>query len=141
MTSGYTPNGSGEKSFLSDYQKRNLLLSYLLMSAHHHNLNKEVSMEQNEDTRLKKFRQLREEIRGSMQHLVVGIDIAKERHYAFFGTPAGKTLLRRLIFDNSKEGFEMLLAQAELLRTREGLTKLVFGMEPTSDYHSPWENI
>jgi transposase len=94
-------------------------------------------MEQNDDTRLKEFRQLKEEIRGSTQHLVVGIDIAKERHYAFFGTPAGRTLLRRLIFDNSKEGFEMLLAQAELLRTREHLAKLVFGMEPTSDYHKP----
>jgi transposase len=94
-------------------------------------------MEQNEDSRLKGFRQLKEEIRGSTQHLVVGIDIAKERHYAFFGTPAGKTLLRRLIFDNSKEGFELLLAQAELLKTRENLTKLVFGMEPTSDYHKP----
>lgn len=94
-------------------------------------------MEQNEDTRLKEFRQLKEEIRGSTQHLVVGIDIAKERHYAFFGTPMGKTLLRRLIFDNTKEGFEMLLAQAELLKTREHLAKLVFGMEPTSDFHKP----
>jgi transposase len=137
MTSGYTPNGSGEKSFLSDYQKRNLLLSYRAMRQHHTNPNKEVSMVQNEDSRLKEFRQLKEEIRGSAQHLVVGIDIAKERHYAFFGTPAGKTLLRRMIFDNTKEGFEKLLAQAELLKTREGLMKLVFGMEPTSDYHKP----
>ena len=94
-------------------------------------------MQQNEDTRLKEFRQLKEEIRGSSQHLVVGIDIAKERHYAFFGTPTGKTLLRRLIFENTKEGFEKLLAQAELLKTREHLTRLVFGMEPTSDYHKP----
>ena len=53
-------------------------------------------MEQNDDTRLKEFRQLKHEIRGSMQHLVVGIDIAKERHHAFFGTPAGKTLLQGL---------------------------------------------
>ena len=94
-------------------------------------------MERNDDTRLKEFRQLKEEIRGSTQHLVVGIDIAKERHYAFFGTPAGKTLLRRLIFDNTKEGFEQLLSQAELLKARENLTKLVFGMEPTGDYHKP----
>jgi transposase len=94
-------------------------------------------MEQNDDSRLREFRQLREEIRGSMQHLVVGIDIAKERHYAFFGTATGKTLLRRLIFDNTKEGFEKLLVQAEALKTREGLTKVVFGMEPTADYHKP----
>ena len=68
---------------------------------------------------------------------MLGIDIAKEHHYAFFGTPMGKTLLRRLIFDNTREGFERLLAQAELLKTREHLTKLVFGMEPTSDFHKP----
>ena len=47
-------------------------------------------MEQNDDTRLKEFRQLKEEIRGSTQHLVVGIDTAKERHYAFFGTAMEK---------------------------------------------------
>jgi hypothetical protein len=90
-------------------------------------------MQQDEDTRLKEFRQLKEGIRGSIQHLVVGVDIARERHYAFFGTPVGKTLLRRLIFDNSKEGFETLLAQAELLKTREHLTKLVFGAMTNSD--------
>ena len=71
-------------------------------------------MDKNDDTRLEEFRQLKREIRGSAQHLVVGIDIAKERHNAFFGTPAGKTLLHRLVFDNSKEGFEKLCFQAEI---------------------------
>lgn len=31
--------------------------------------------------------------------MIVGIDVAKEKHYAFFGTAMGKTLLRRLVFD------------------------------------------
>jgi transposase len=137
MTSEYTLNGSREKRFLSDYQKRNLLLSYLLMSTHHNNPNEEVSMVQNEDSRLKEFRQLKHEIRGSTQHLVVGIDVAKDNHTAFFGTPAGKTLLRGFVFDNSRAGFEKLLFQADTLKTREGLAKLVFGMEPTADYHKP----
>jgi transposase len=139
MTSRYTPEGSREKSFLSDYQKRNLLLSYMLMSPHHTNLNEEVSMVQNDDNRLMEFRQLKQEIRGSTQHLVVGIDIAKERHHAFFGTPMGKTLLRRLVFDNTREGFEKLCFQADALKTQQGLAKVVFGMEPTADYHKPLE--
>ena len=36
-----------------------------------------------DDIRLKEFRQLRKEIRGSKEHLIVGIDIAKENHRAF----------------------------------------------------------
>jgi hypothetical protein len=39
--------------------------------------------------RLSEFRQLKKEIRGSDKHLIIGIDVAKEKHYAFFGTPAG----------------------------------------------------
>jgi len=60
-------------------------------------------MNEVEDTRLKEFRQLKKEIRGSKDHLIVGVDIAKEKHHAFFGTATGKTLLRRLIFDNTIE--------------------------------------
>ncbi|MBW2353228.1 MAG: IS110 family transposase, partial [Deltaproteobacteria bacterium] len=49
-------------------------------------------------TRLERFRQLRKEIRGSDEHLIVGIDVAKDNHHAFFGTARGKTLLKRLVF-------------------------------------------
>ena len=68
---------------------------------------------------------------------MVGIDIAKDRHHAFFGTPAGKTFLRRLVFDNTKEGFEKLCFQRRRLRHSRASQKLVFGMEPTADYHKP----
>ena len=94
-------------------------------------------MDKNDGSRLEQFRQLKREIRGSTRHLVVGIDIAKERHHAFFGTPAGKTLLSRLVFDNNKEGFEKLCFRAEALKAQKGLTDLVFGVEPTADYHKP----
>ena len=94
-------------------------------------------MDTNDDSRLARFRQLKREIRGSTRHLVVGIDISKDRHHAFFGTPAGKTLLSRLVFDNSREGFEKLCFRAEALKTQKGLTDLVFGVEPTADYHKP----
>lgn len=94
-------------------------------------------MDQTYRNRLEQFRQLRNEIRHSEQYLIVGIDIAKERHHAFFGTAAGKTLLRRFVFSNDHEGFRKLLDQAEALEVRHGLKKVVYGMEPTANYHKP----
>lgn len=94
-------------------------------------------MEQTDRSRLEDFRQFRKSIRGSKEHLLVGIDVAKDKHYAFFGTAAGKTLHRRLVFENSVEGFRKLLAQAERMRVQEGLSQVVFGMEPTGNYHKP----
>ena len=57
-------------------------------------------MNDREDSRLVVFRQMKQEIRGSSSHLLIGIDVAKNKHNAFFGTATGKTLLRRLIFEN-----------------------------------------
>jgi transposase len=87
--------------------------------------------------RLEEFRQLRKEIRQSEEDLIVGMDIAKDRHYAFFGTATGKTLLRRIVFSNDHDGFRKLLDQTEALRVQHGLKKVVYGMEPTANYHKP----
>ena len=45
--------------------------------------------------------------------MIVGIDVAKDKHNAFFGTPTGKTLLKRLVFENNIEGFEKLVTFSE----------------------------
>ena len=90
-----------------------------------------------EDSRLRAYRQLRTDIRGSTAHLIVGIDVAKEKHNAFFGTATGKALHRRLVFENSRQGFEVLEAHTEALRSQNDLTQVVFGMEPTANYHKP----
>ena len=50
--------------------------------------------------RIEQFRQFKKEIRGSREYEVVGIDVAKEKHHAFFGTATGKTLLRNLVIGN-----------------------------------------
>jgi len=41
--------------------------------------------------RLELFRQIRVSVRGSKTILLVGVDIAKNTHHAFFGTPNGRT--------------------------------------------------
>ncbi len=94
-------------------------------------------MDELDRNRLGEFRQLRKEVRHSEEYLIVGIDIAKDRHHAFFGTAMGKTLLRRLVFSNDHEGFRKLLDYAEALRVQHGLKKVVYGMEPTANYHKP----
>jgi len=94
-------------------------------------------MNERERIRLEDFRQLKKEIRGSKDHLIVGIDIAKDKHKAFFGTATGQTLLKRLVFENTALGFERLLIQTEAIKVQHGLTKVVFGLEPTANYHKP----
>ena len=90
-----------------------------------------------EQIRLEQFRRLRKEIRGSQDYLVVGIDISKDSHNAFMRTVSGKILYRRLTFNNTREGFETLLLQVEAVRVQHGLKEVVFGMEPTANYHKP----
>ena len=41
-------------------------------------------MNETEAIRIEEFRQFKKEIRGSREYLVVGIDVAKEKHHAFF---------------------------------------------------------
>jgi transposase len=94
-------------------------------------------MNETDRIRLEAFRQLKKEVRGSEEYLVVGIDVAKDKHHAFFGTATGKTLLRRLVFDNNIAGFERLLDQVRALKVQQGLRKVVFGLEPTANYHKP----
>jgi len=97
---------------------------------------KEVIMTSQED-RLQRFHELRSTIRGSEAMLVVGVDVAKDRHHAFFGTAAGKTLWKTLVFDNSMQGFQSLQAMTDNLVTQHGLQDRVYGVEPTASYHKP----
>ena len=87
--------------------------------------------------RLEEFRQIKRDIRGSEKHLIVGMDVAKNTHHAFFGTATGKTLYRRLAFENSIIGFEKLFLQVEASMVQAGLEEVVFGLEPTANYHKP----
>jgi transposase len=94
-------------------------------------------MNEEDRSRLEEFRQFRKEVRGSSEYLLVGIDVAKDKHYAFFGTAQGKTLFNRLVFENNIGGFGKLLAQARAMKDQNGLKRMVFGMEPTANYHKP----
>jgi len=87
--------------------------------------------------RIDAFRQFKREIRGCKDYLIVGLDIAKRKHHAFFGDANGRTLLKGLIVENNAEGFQHLLTQVRFYMDREALSRVVFGLEPTSVYHKP----
>jgi len=80
---------------------------------------------------------LRKKIRDADEYLVVGIDVAKENHHAFLGTTTGKSVNRRVVFDNSIEGFEKLFRYVEAGKANLGVQEVVFGLEPTANYHKP----
>jgi transposase len=80
---------------------------------------------------------MKQEVRGSEDYLLVGIDVAKDRHDAFFGSARGKTLLKKLVFDATRDGFEKLCLHTDAIRVQQGFKKVVFGLEPTADYHKP----
>jgi transposase len=87
--------------------------------------------------RREQFCQIKNEIRGSNEYLIVGIDVAKDKHHAFMGSAMGQSLLRRLVFENNLQGFGKLLQRSEAVKTQNALSKIVFGMEPTGNYHKP----
>ena len=90
-----------------------------------------------DNIRMEQYRQIKKEIRGSKEYLIAGIDVAKSKHYAFWGDAMGKTILKRLIFENNLEGFNKLRAYEDSLKTRYGFQKMVYGLEATGNYHKP----
>jgi len=94
-------------------------------------------MNERDNSRLKEFRQTRKEVRVSRECLIVGIDVAKDKHNAFFGTSTGEALFRRLVFENNIEGFTRLHERTEALKVQHCLSKVVYGLEPTANYHKP----
>jgi transposase len=89
------------------------------------------------NSQIEAFRQFQATVRGSNTHLIVGIDVAKRMHVACVGNDAGKVLVKRLRFENHRDGFSKLLETVERLKRREGLCEAVFAVEPTANYHKP----
>jgi len=94
-------------------------------------------MSNQELIRRKQYCQIVKEITRSDQYLVVGIDVGKDKHHAFMGSATGKSLFRKLIFENDLDGFSRLLKTAEEIKSQNGLSKIIYGVEPTGNYHKP----
>ncbi len=69
--------------------------------------------------------------------MVVGIDVGKDKHHAFVGTARGICLFKKMVFKNNLDGFARLLTTVDQLKTQNCLEKIVYGLEPTGNYHKP----
>lgn len=94
-------------------------------------------MSNQEIIRRRQFCQITKEISGSGQYFVVGIDVGKDNHHAFMGSATGISLYRKLIFENNLDGFRRLIEASDQIKTQHGFSKVVFGLEPTGNYHKP----
>ncbi len=94
-------------------------------------------MNNQEIIRREKYCQIVKEITGSNQYMVVGIDVGKDKHHAFLGTATGTCLFKKMVFENNLDGFDRLLATVDQLKTQNSLEKIVYGLEPSGNYHKP----
>ncbi|MEX1028647.1 MAG: IS110 family transposase [Paenibacillaceae bacterium] len=70
----------------------------------------------------------------STNHLIIGIDIAKEIHVAGAVNFRGIQLGRTLSFSNDYIGFEKLMKWVRDLQQTNGLTQVIYGAESTGHY-------
>jgi transposase len=70
--------------------------------------------------------------------LVVGIDIAKETHYACAIDDRGRELKQNWKVKQSRQGFETFYADLMALMNHHGKTQVYIGFEPTGHY---WMNL
>jgi transposase len=69
--------------------------------------------------------------------VVVGIDVAKHKHWASIADGNGFTLTRPFSFQNTKDGFFRLRAKVEAAKEQTGAARVVVGLEPTGHYWKP----
>ena len=65
---------------------------------------------------------------------IVGIDIAKNVHWAGIILPNGKEIKKSFSFHNNRKGFESLVETVKNVLTMLKLKKAIVGMEPTGHY-------
>lgn len=70
--------------------------------------------------------------------LIIGIDIAKDKHVARAQDDRGIEFGKRLVFENRIHGFETLLDWVERHQEQNNKDHVVFGVEPTGHY---WLNL
>ena len=70
--------------------------------------------------------------------LVIGIDIAKHKHYACAIDERGRVLQKSFPFSQSRSGFDAFYEKLLAIRTTYGKSEILVGFEPTGHY---WMNL
>jgi transposase len=85
--------------------------------------------------RIKRFRELKADLRTKRDRLLVGIDIAKRQHVAQVRLAHTRILDKQLTIPNTAAGFEHFWAHLQRRRRESGVAEIVCAVEPTGTYH------
>ncbi len=85
--------------------------------------------------RIKRFRELKENLRTKRDRLLVGIDIAKAEDVAQIRHAHTCILDKQVRIPNTQAGFEAFWAHLEQRRRETGVREIVCAVEPTGTYH------
>ena len=85
--------------------------------------------------RVKRFRELKADLRTRRDRLLVGIDIAKAQHVAQVRLAHTRILDQRVTVPNTQAGFDRFWAHLDQRRAETGVPAIVCAVEPTGTYH------
>src|SRR5690554_5680756 len=68
------------------------------------------------------------------EHLVIGIDIAKETHVSRAVNYRGLEIGRHLTFSNERDGYEKLRRWIHSMQQQQKKSSYIIGLEPTGHY-------
>jgi len=86
-------------------------------------------------TRVKRFRELKSTLRTNRKRLLVGLDIAQAEHVVHLRHAHTRVVLPRLAIPNSTRGFAQLWARIQQAQRATGCREVICGLEPTGTYH------
>lgn len=66
--------------------------------------------------------------------LIVGVDVAKKRHYARMFDIKGYEVDKGMMISNNRMGFEQFLLKLKEIKERDKFKRIVVGLEPTGPY-------
>ncbi len=85
--------------------------------------------------RIKRFRELKADLRTRRDRLLVGIDIAKAQHVAQVRLAHTQLLDTQLTIPNAQAAFERFWALLQQRQAETGVREIVCAVEPTGTYH------
>jgi len=85
--------------------------------------------------RIKRFRELKQDLRTRRDRLLVGIDIAKAQHVAQLRVAHGRILAPQVVIPNTTGGFTTFWRQLQAAQRATGCPEVVCALEPTGTYH------
>ena len=88
-------------------------------------------------TEWRTYQELKEQLEIHKTAGIVGIDIAKNKHFAVILDPVGQTIQPPFSFENSKEGYDRLLDRVAEAERKHLISGWVFGFEASGGYEKP----